>query len=75
MLEQALVVKKDDRLFGRVPLNASQAASNRDSLAKVLYSELFDWVRYVPNSDTLRSAETGFPVKCGSTNRKIRSFC
>jgi myosin heavy subunit len=50
-LEQALVVKKEDKLFGRVPLNAAQAATNRESLAKLLYNELFDWIRECINKE------------------------
>lgn len=56
-LELALVVKKDDRLFGRVPLNASQASNNRDSLAKILYDQMFDWIRSRINGEL--SLESG----------------
>jgi len=60
-LEQALVVKKDDRLFGRVPLNASQASNNRDSLAKILYNQLFDWIRGRINGELSLESSGGGP--------------
>ncbi len=53
-LVEAITVKKEDRMFGRVPLNARQAANNRDSLAKLLYNELFSWIRDCINTELAR---------------------
>ncbi len=39
-LEDAVTVKKDDKMFGRVPLASSQASKNRDALAKSVLSLL-----------------------------------
>ena len=96
-LEEAIVVKKVDKLFGRVPLNASQvmspgnkspgvasgahmlsarvsltacpsqAASNRDSLAKILYNELFGWIRERINGELAFDA----PARGSSRRRTV----
>ena len=54
-LEEGITVKKEDKMFGRVPLNSSQAAKNCDSLAKCMYSELFNWLRDSINHELARS--------------------
>ena len=54
-LEQGITVKKEDKMFGRVPLNSAQAAKNCDALAKCIYSELFSWLRDSINCELARA--------------------
>eukprot|EP00960_Hanusia_phi_P045162 757066-Hanusia_phi.AAC.1 len=56
-LEEALTIKKEDSMFGRVPLNSSQAGNNRDSLAKLVYCELFSWLRDNVNLELVKVNE------------------
>lgn len=54
-LEEAITIKKQDQMFGRVPLKSSQAAKNCDVLAKSLYSQLFNWLRDSINQELVRT--------------------
>ena len=76
-LEDAVTVKKDDKMFGRVPLASSQASKNRDALAKSVLSLLALLVQKVQNPTSPRGIQSSAPSLAVAANAAspMSSFC